>query len=41
MIQVLMGASSGQNAKNRRLGWALAALIVIYIGAIIAFIIAY
>jgi len=36
-----MGTSAGESSKNRRLGWALAALILIYIGAIIAFIIVY
>jgi hypothetical protein len=28
-------------SKNRRLGWALALLTILYLGAVIAFIVAY
>lgn len=36
-----MGTSAGESVKNRKLGWALATLILLYIAAIIAFIIVY
>jgi hypothetical protein len=39
--QALMETSAGESSKNRRLGLALAVLVSLYIGAIIAFIIVY
>jgi hypothetical protein len=33
--------SAGPQGRNRRLGWALALLTILYLSAVIAFIVAY
>ncbi len=41
MSETFMNPSPGELQKNRRTGLILALVIVLYIGAVIAFIIAY
>jgi hypothetical protein len=41
MSELLMDQLGGVRRKNRRMGLVLALLIVLYIGAVIAFIIMY